>query len=264
MVHLVASNVSQVLPDQQQANNLFASSIAFFALILEGLIGYPQWVQKRISHPKMYIERFISKFQSSKYFLLGVILIPIAVGTGIEIVAKFLGTLGFLALILIATTGFSQLALDRGAERVYKEVKVNNIDKARAEFAKVTGESAATLSMTEIIEGSTQRLAWGFSAAAVAPAFWLLVLDLPGLFLYMTISIAAVSVNTKDAGLIIGRIAFVMDFVPVKVAGFLRRVVNRSKKHSSESTLKGFKEAIRISHRAHMLLWVIVFLVAFL
>lgn len=303
------------------------ANLAFVALIVEGLIGYPKWFEKKVPHPVNYVAQLIHALDKKwntgvegkkfgGYLVAALIVAAIVLGNILHLITDQLGLIGYIALVLIATTGLAQLSLDKHVGAVFKEVKANNLERARAEVSKIVGRDTSDLTMTEVIGAALESLSESFNDGVVAPAFWLIVGGLPGLFAYKAINTADSLIGHKnekykDFGWAAARTDDVMNFIPARIAGLLItlgaragfKVMKRdAKKHESPNagwpeaamagalgiklggpaiyngvrvdrpifgdgqfpTVKDFKRGIKYSHRAHMLLWVLAFLIAFI
>ena len=201
------------------------------ALIAEALLGYPA----RATHPVAWAGRLIETLdqrwnKGSKRRLMGVFvaicLIAIGGGIGFTIETMAQGWVGTATLILIATTGLAQRSLHEHLAAVAWPLRVGDIDAARTAVSMIVGRDTATLDASDIAAAATETVAESFCDGIVAPAFWFLILGLPGLFAFKCISTADSMIGHmddryRDFGWASARADDVMNWVPARIAGFL-------------------------------------------
>ncbi|HKX23075.1 MAG TPA: cobalamin biosynthesis protein, partial [Rhizorhapis sp.] len=231
------------------------------ALLIEAAIGYPNALHRRLPHPVVWAGTLISALErrwngqhsssdtpqskresrwipafagmtreEAKNRLAGVATIAILV-----LAATFFGLLldhlltgwpGVLLLILVATTGIAQKSLHDHVRAVSKPLLAGNIGEARTALSKIVGRDTAPLDESAIAAAATESLAESFGDGIVTPAFWFLVADLPGLFVFKAVSTADSLIGHKDEryrhfGWAAARLDDVMNFVPARLSGLL-------------------------------------------
>lgn len=201
------------------------------ALIVEALLGYPA----RLAHPVSAVGRLIAscdtKFNNgSNRRILGTVLafILVAMGSGLGVVIEYLasGWSGTIAIILIATTGLAQRSLHDHVSAVAVPLLAGDVSAARIAVARIVGRDTKTLDPSGISAAAIETLAESFCDGVVAPAFWFLLLGLPGLFAFKCISTADSMVGHMDDcyrefGWASARTDDGMNWIPARIAGVL-------------------------------------------
>lgn len=206
-------------------------SLLLAVLITEAIFGYPA----RIAHPVTSVGRLIFQLDNrwstgGHQRLLGicVALILIAVGTIIGVAIERLahGWAGTIALVIIASTGLAQRSLHDHVVAVARPLLVGDLDAARTAVSMIVGRDTENLDAPGIAAAATETLAESFCDGVVAPAFWFLILGLPGLFVFKCISTADSMIGHRDDryldfGWASARADDVMNFIPARISGML-------------------------------------------
>jgi adenosylcobinamide-phosphate synthase len=162
---------------------------------------------------------------------LGILTVLLIAG-GAALVGYILQTLlnrvqfGGLLLVLIATTGLAQHSLFTHVRDVLRPLSSGDLASARAAVAKIVGRDTAELNESEVASAALESLAESFNDGVVAPAFWLFIGGLPGLFAYKALNTADSLIGHREPrwrmfGWAAARADDVVNFVPARIAGFL-------------------------------------------
>ncbi len=201
------------------------------ALIVEAALGYP----KRLFHPVTGAGWLIAKLDrqwntGGHRRILGVLvaftLITLGFGAGFAIEHIATGLTGSIIVIFVATTGLAQRSLYYHVRAVTKPLSMGNLETARDAVAMIVGRDTAALDSAGVASAATETLAESFCDGVVAPAFWFLILGLPGLFAFKAISTADSMIGHLDDryrefGWASARADDVMNLVPARIAGAL-------------------------------------------
>ena len=202
-------------------------------LIVEAMVGYP----RRWWHPVMAAgaaleagERRLNRGAQRRRYAAGVLLlaalVAVSAGIGIVIVRIAGEGWGVLLVILAATTGLAQRSLDDHVRAVLHPLAVGDLAGARAAVAMIVGRDTAALDESGVAVAAVESLAESFCDGVVMPAFWFLLLGLPGM-------LAAKTINTADSilghrtprlaafGWASARADDVAAWVPARIAGGL-------------------------------------------
>lgn len=200
-------------------------------LIIEALVGYPLC----FPHPVTWVGKLISSLDRSwnkgnrkriAGIATSVILIALGGGAGLLIEQLASGWIGTVAVVLIATTGLAQRSLHEHVMAVVRPMSDRNLEAARDALSRIVGRDTAVLDAPGIAAAATETLAESFCDGVVAPAFWFLILGLPGLFAFKCVSTADSMIGHLDGryrefGWASARIDDVMNWVPSRLAGGL-------------------------------------------
>jgi len=201
------------------------------ALIAEALFSYPAW----LSHPVSWMGRLIAYLDErwnrgnhGRFMgvLAALILIALGGGVGLTIESIAYGWGGAIFIIVIATTGLAQRSLHDHVAAVVQPLIAGDLGGARIAVSMIVGRDTAALDASGVAAAATETLAESFCDGVVAPAFWFLILGLPGLFAFKCISTADSMIGHmddryRDFGWAGARTDDVMNWVPARMAGVL-------------------------------------------
>jgi adenosylcobinamide-phosphate synthase len=210
------------------------------ALAVEACIGYPQALYARIAHPVVWIGRLIETLErrwnnpsrsDAARRALGIVTIVIvagsagAIGYAIQAGAQELPFGTFIA-VLIATTGLAQRSLYTHVRDVVRPLARNDLAAARASVAKIVGRETSQLTPSGVAAAAIESLAESFNDGIVAPAFWLAIGGLPGLFAYKALNTADSLIGHREPrwrmfGWAAARADDLANLVPARLAGLL-------------------------------------------
>ncbi|TCS17457.1 adenosylcobinamide-phosphate synthase CbiB [Caulobacter sp. BK020] len=243
--------------------------VVALALGLEAMLGYPAALIRRVGHPVAWpaalidgLERRWNQPASSdrRRRLLGVVLVALLVAASVVLGAVAQGLLGAslpaLALVaLIATVGLAQRSLHDHVAAVLGPLQAGDLAAARAAVGLIVGRDTAALDVEGVAAAALESLAESFNDGVVAPAFWLLVGGLPGLFAYKSVNTADSLVGHKEErwrmfGWAAARTDDLLNLVPARLAGGLialaggrglRTMARDARRHASPNA--GWPEA---------------------
>lgn len=204
-------------------------------LAAEAALGYPAWLLASIGHPVMWVGNMIGamdrRWNRAPYAratgVLTAIVLVMAGGMAGLLIERFAsGWGGTIAIILIATAGLAQRSLHDHVMAVVRPLAAGDTETARTALSHIVGRDTAALSSSGIAAAATETLAESFCDGIVAPAFWFLILGLPGLFAFKAISTADSMIGHLDAryrqfGWASARLDDVMNWLPARIAGGL-------------------------------------------
>ena len=99
---------------------------------------------------------------------------------------------------LIASTGLAQRSLYEHLAAVLKPLEAGNLPAAQAAVARVVGRDTGYLDEAGVATAALESLAESFNDGVVAPAFWLALGGLPGLFAYKAVNTADSMIGHKE------------------------------------------------------------------
>jgi adenosylcobinamide-phosphate synthase len=214
--------------------------VVLLALGLEAVLGYPASLNRLAPHPVAWPAAMIealerrwnrSALPDERRRWLGVVLVAALVGG-----AVLLGAIPHLLLgasipaqtiiALIATVGLAQRSLHQHVVAVAASLEARDLPAARAAVGLIVGRDTADLDAEGVAAAALESLAESFNDGVVAPAFWLLVGGLPGLFAYKSVNTADSLIGHKEPrwrmfGWAAARTDDLMNLVPARLAGAL-------------------------------------------
>ncbi|TDK30304.1 cobalamin biosynthesis protein CobD [Rhizobium deserti] len=180
--------------------------LAFAALVVERIIGYPDWLFRRIGHPVTWIgwlitqlddrwNRETAEFQERRR--MGVLALLVLIGAMIAIsllveTALLSVVIGPVLLVLVAATLPAQKSLDSHVDAVATALETGGIEAGRKAVAMIVGRDPEHLDEAAVCRAAIESLAENFSDGIVAPALWMGVGGLMGGAVYK-------AANTADS-----------------------------------------------------------------
>jgi adenosylcobinamide-phosphate synthase len=214
------------------------------ALAFDALIGDPDWIWQRLSHPVVVIGELVSWLDRrlnhahrppEQRKIAGVIAVVLlvaaaaAVGIFLEIVLG-LAPVGKIALGLIASVLMAQVSLYQHVDRVRSAFAEDGLEAAREAVALIVGRDPEQLDEAGVCRAAIESCAENFSDGVVAPVFWLALLGLPGLIAYKAINTADSMIGHRSErfeafGWAAARLDDWANFVPARLSGVLLAIV---------------------------------------
>lgn len=207
--------------------------ILVLALLLDALLGEPEWLWSRIPHPVVVIGSMIERLdnalnQGSMRKLKGILVVVLLVILGgvfgyffqyFSAYAGQLPTMIFAAILIahrtlvdhISDVGFAlRSSLQEGRDAVANVVSRDTKDMTEPQVARAAIESAAE----------------NMSDGVVAPVFWFLIGGLPGLIIYKIVNTLDSMIGYKnetyaDFGWASARLDDLLNFVPARITAYI-------------------------------------------
>lgn len=214
--------------------------VVALALGLEAAFGYPAALYRLAGHPVAWPAAIIevlerrwnrSAFSDARRRLLGVAVVTVLLAgsilAGVTLQAMLgRGITGSTLIALIATTGLAQRSLHQHVSAVLAPLQAGDLPAARAAVAMIVGRDTADLDAEQVAAAALESLAESFNDGVVAPAFWLLVGGLPGLFAYKSLNTADSLIGHREPrwrmfGWAAARTDDLMNLIPARLAGAL-------------------------------------------
>ncbi|MBS0532254.1 MAG: cobalamin biosynthesis protein [Proteobacteria bacterium] len=218
--------------------------VVLVALMLDALVGDPDWIWRRLAHPVVLIGGLIASFdrllnreswprkRRRIAGIVSVIILILVPGLGGFWLEKLLRqTQGshfatIAGLGLIASVFIAQQSLYRHVARVRSAFASGGLVGAREAVAMIVGRDPESLDGGGVARAAIESCAENFSDGVVAPAFWLALLGLPGLFAYKAINTADSMIGHRtprhrDFGWAAARLDDLLNLVPARLAGVL-------------------------------------------
>lgn len=217
---------------------MFEPQLFLAALVVEACVGYPRALYRIIRHPVVWIgvaievlERSLNRpeFGDETRRGLGVLTV-VATAGGAALVGYAIATLaghipyGNVLVVLIATTGLAQHSLYTHVRAVLQPLAGGDLVAARRAVAEIVGRDTSSLNESGVASAALESLAESFNDGIVAPAFWLLVGGLPGLFAYKALNTADSLIGHREPrwrmfGWAAARADDIVNLIPARLAG---------------------------------------------
>jgi adenosylcobinamide-phosphate synthase len=231
------------------------------ALLLDRLIGDPDWAYRHVPHPVVLIGGMISDLERQmlakeatprRKFLKGrrVTLIVVGVCFAIGLLLQWLCLLlpfGWVILGVLMSLLIAQTSLAHHVRAVADGLD-QDLAAGRKAVSHIVGRDPEQLDEPAVSRAAVESLAENFSDGVVAPVFYAVFLGLPGILAYKAINTADSMIGHKsERYLYFGRFAAVLDdvvnWVPARLSAFIIAAGARLMPDAS------FEEARRIIER---------------
>ncbi|MCJ8159664.1 adenosylcobinamide-phosphate synthase CbiB [Sphingomonas sp. LaA6.9] len=215
---------------------------ALAALAIESATGYPDALYRRVGHPVGLFARVILAFEQRwnrpdraerQRRGLGILAMAILVaGTfGAALALEqalwaWLAQWGWAGVAIAAVPGLAQQSLHQHVAAVAQALAGGNLAEAREKVAMIVGRDTAALDAPGIARAGIESLAESFCDGVVAPAFWLMLLGLPGLYAYKAINTADSLIGHREErwrayGWAAARLDDAANWIPARLSGVL-------------------------------------------
>jgi adenosylcobinamide-phosphate synthase len=179
-------------------------TLAFLALLIELMLGYPDWLVRSIGHPVTWIGRLIEALDhklnherdaparrraAGAIALVALIAVAGVVGFALQHNLPRL-PFGLLVLAVLASTLLAQRSLHTHVAQVAFALERGGLEAGRQAVAQIVGRDPDALDEAGVARAAIESLAENFSDGVVAPAFWMAVAGLPGVAVYKAINTA--------------------------------------------------------------------------
>jgi adenosylcobinamide-phosphate synthase len=179
-------------------------ALAFLALTIEAILGYPDWLVRTIGHPVTWMGRLIGmldralnretlRFASRRVAgglaILVIVAVAAALGHLLErSVLRLPFGIGLAAIA--ASTLIAQRSLYDHVRRVAAALEKDGICAARSAVSHIVGRDPQALDEAGVARAAIESLAENFADGVVAPVFWLAAAGLAGGAAYKAINTA--------------------------------------------------------------------------
>jgi adenosylcobinamide-phosphate synthase len=179
-------------------------TLAFLALLIELMLGYPDWLVRSIGHPVTWMGRLVEALdhklnheqdaparRRAAGAIALVVLIAVAGVVGFALQHNLSRLpFGLLVLAVLASTLMAQRSLHAHVAQVAFALEHDGLEAGRQAVAQIVGRDPDALDEAGVARAAIESLAENFSDGVVAPAFWMAVAGLPGAAVYKAINTA--------------------------------------------------------------------------
>jgi adenosylcobinamide-phosphate synthase len=209
-------------------------------LAVDGVFGDMPAVFRHVQHPIVLAGRTISFFdrklnretrsEASRHYrgiITVIFLVGAAAAFGLAIERLCRGhPLGAVVKVLLIAVLVAQRSLYEHVAAVAEALDAGGLAAGRSAVRHIVGRDPTSLDAHGVARAAIESLAENFSDGVIAPAFWYLVLGLPGLFAYkMTNTLDSMighrSPQYRSFGWAAARFDDLLNLVPAPISGLL-------------------------------------------
>lgn len=188
-------------------------ALLFLALLIDKAIGDPPRLWARVPHPVVFFGKAVGAADrrlnvpglspavaKSRGVLAAILLTVLALACGILVSALFSGLwiLGVAMEVAVVAILLAQKSLADHVGAVADALREEGLDGGRRAVSLIVGRDPQTLDGAAVSRAAIESLAENYSDGVVAPAFWYVVLGLPGIFAYKMINTADSMIGHKS------------------------------------------------------------------
>lgn len=216
-------------------------AILLAAMVLDRLVGDPSWLWRSLKHPVALmgeaidvLDRRLNREDFTRetrrragFFALGLLLLgALVLGGFVAALADALGFFGMICEALVVAVFLAHKSLIDHVRAVGAALRAGGLAEGRRAVAHIVGRDPEQLDKAGIIRAAIESLAENASDGVVAPAFWFLLLGLPGLFAYKLVNTADSMIGHMDApyrdfGYASAKLDDILNFVPARLTAVL-------------------------------------------
>ena len=215
-----------------------AEPVALAALAIDAAIGWPATLYRHIGHPVNAFAAIIGGCadrwnrggaRAQRIAGVATVLILTGVAGGIGwgltlLLAMLFGEWSWIGVALLAAPGLAQRSLFEHVRAVRDALAGGDLAEGRSAVAMIVGRDVEALDEAGASRAAIESLAESFCDGIAAPLFWLLLLGLPGIWIYKAINTADSLIGHReepwrDFGLAAARTDDLLNLIPARIAG---------------------------------------------
>ena len=225
----------QIVPTAPAMSN---PTILLLALLIDAAVGDPEWLYRAIPHPAVLAGRIVDWLDQGLNNLAdspawqrfwGIVAMAflwasaLAIGWVISALLSYV-PLGWLIEAVLMSTLIAQNGLYRHVAAVASGLEGSGLQGGRDAVEHIVGRDPETMDEPGVARAAVESLAENYSDAVVAPAFWALLLGLPGILAYKAINTADSMIGHRTSrheffGWAAARLDDLLNLVPARLAG---------------------------------------------
>lgn len=180
-------------------------AILFLALVLDRIVGDPDWLWRRLPHPVVFFGQAIGfvdrrfnrdadepevRRRKGMIAIAALVALSLAIGLALHGVFRQFGPVGFVIEIVIVAVFIAQKSLADHVAAVGTAMRAGGLPEARRAVSMIVGRDPEQLDRPAVLRAAIESLSENFSDGVVAPVLWYAVGGLPGLLAYKMINTA--------------------------------------------------------------------------
>ena len=220
------------------ASGLLPPLVLLAALLIDAIVGELGPLFRVLPHPVAmigavtgWLDRRLNRDRrgaSTRAFRGAIVALGLAAAMAALgwVLADFSRTIpyGWAIELLFVVLLLAQRSLFDHVRAVARALEAAGLAGGRAAVAQIVSRDPEQLDEHGVARAAIESLAESFSDAVVAPAFWYLLLGLPGLFVYKTINTMDSMIGYRTErhaafGMVTARLDDALNYIPARLAG---------------------------------------------
>lgn len=201
--------------------------ILTLALILDAVVGEPNWLWSRVPHPAVLLGRLVSYLErrlNDRTRIAGVAALACLI-TVAGVVGWILALLPAPFQIVIVAILLAQNSLTSHVRAVAQGL-AESLPAGRRAVSMIVGRNTQTLSEPAIARAAIESGAENLSDGVIAPALWFAVAGIPGLLIYKAVNTADSMIGHRSEqyeafGWASARFDDLLNLIPARLTGAL-------------------------------------------
>ena len=199
------------------------------ALLLDAAAGEPKWMWSRLPHPAVLMGRAVSACDRRLNHgpdrkRGGVVAISLLVG-GSALLGGVLSLFGPVVEILVTAILLAQRSLVQHVQAVADALRLS-VEDGRMMVARIVSRDTRDMDQGDVARAAIESAAENLSDGVIAPAFWFLILGLPGILIYKVVNTADSMIGYRTEkyeafGWAAARLDDVLNWVPARLTAVL-------------------------------------------
>ncbi len=207
--------------------------ILLAALLLDAAMGEPEALWSRLPHPAVLMGRAVGWADRQMNHGAGRVVTGAVALAGLVALAwglgMVLGWFGWVVEVVVAAILLAQRSLVEHVDGVADALHLT-LEDGRAAVGRIVGRDTAGMEREDVARAAIESAAENLSDGVVAPAFWFLLLGLPGLMAYKMVNTADSMIGYRTPeheafGKAAARLDDVLNWVPARLTALIIHLV---------------------------------------
>ena len=205
------------------------ASILIGALLLDAVFGEPRWLWQRLPHPAVLMGHAVdwadTRFNDGVNRTAKGVIVVIGLVTAAWLLGMILAAFGWLPQMLIAAVVLAQRSLVDHVRAVGDGLRLS-LGEGRLQVGRIVSRDTKDMDASAVARSAIESGAENLSDGVIAPAFWFLILGLPGLLIYKVVNTADSMIGYrtprhKEFGWAAARLDDVLNWIPARLTALL-------------------------------------------
>ncbi len=217
-----------------------AISILILALIIDRIIGDPDWLWSRLKHPVVlfgfaigWLDNTLNRPDMSDpvrrrngvIAIVGLAAAAVLIGAAITLLTETFSYFAFLETVLVSML-IAQKSLIDHVQTVADRLQQAGVKAGREAVSRIVGRDVNAMQEADISRAAIESAAENFSDGTVAPVLFYLIFGLPGLLVYKLVNTADSMIGHKNEnylqfGFASARLDDFLNYFPARISAGL-------------------------------------------